>query len=393
MRKGLRIRSTYAKAIWSGEPWVFSKAIIDSTFNLDPGDYIDLRSRDGKVIGQGFFNPFSEIMVRVVRWWDEDAPFDVEELIEWRIRQALQLRHRLGLPNISTNVYRLLNSEGDRLSGLIIDIFDKVAVVQYSAYWVSVYAMHIRRVLFDLLDIEAVVFRPSKTAMEREQLPKIKSELSDDVDETIITEHGIKYKIDPREGQKTGFYIDQRDNRLMLRAFANGAKCLDVCSFTGGFSINMAAGGAESIISVDTSDAVLELLKYNAELNGFSDRIQTIRGDAQGVMDSLHEQFDIVVLDPPKLAKRPESFFSAKMKYEHWNAAAIRRVKPGGLLFTCSCSSIMKRDAFLNMLKEAAHRAQRHLKILKITHAAPDHPIDPSFLRSEYLKCVLLEVE
>ena len=393
-RKGLRIRSTFARGIWHGEPWIFSKAIIDTTLSLQPGDFIDIRRRDGKVIGQGFFNPMSEIMVRMVKWWNEDGPETPEGVIRWRIEQALKLRQFLGLPNSSTNVYRLLNSEGDRLSGLIIDIFDRIAVVQFSALWVTRYAMEIRKILFDLLDLDAIIFRPSKSTKEREAYGDLPPVASDPVDKTIVLEHGLKYEVDPREGQKTGFYVDQRDNRLMIRMLSKGANCLDVCSFTGGFSMNMGMGGATHVTAVDSSDAVLDMLRRNAELNGLQDKIETMKGDAQEVMESLPKKdYDLVVLDPPKLAKRPETLVQAKDKYMHWNAAAMRRVKPGGLLFTCSCSSLMRRDMFMTMLKEAAHEANRHLKVLRVTHAAPDHPIDPAFPRGEYLKCFLVEVE
>ncbi len=391
MRKGLRVRSTYAKGLWHGEPWVFSKAIIDSTINLRPGEFIDVRSRDGKVIGQGFFNPMSEVMIRMVRWWNEKVPNTEAELLETRLQEAFLLRQRLGLPNSATNVFRLVNSEGDRLSGLTIDCLGKVAVIQYSALWVAERARTLKQMVLDLGIADKVVFRVSRAMKEKEHIDEIDFTYSDDVEQSQVLEHGLKYYVDPKAGQKTGFYIDQRDNRMMMRSFAQGASCLDVCSFTGGFSMNLAAGGASDVTAIDSSEPALDLLAKNAEANGF-DNIKTIGGDAQHIMDNMDKRYDIVVLDPPKLARRMDSFAVARAKYEYWNASALRRVERGGLLLTCSCSSIMKRDTFIATLKEAAHRAKRHVRIIKVTHAGGDHPIVPAYPRGEYLKCLLVEV-
>ena len=391
MRKGLRVRSTYAKGLWHGEPWVFSKAIIDSTINLSPGDYIDIRSRDGKVIGQGFFNPMSEVMIRIVRWWDERIPHTERELLETRIREAYALRQKLGLPNSGTDVFRLINSEGDRLSGLTVDVLGKVAVIQYSALWVAERARMIKQMILDLGLVDKVVFRVSKAMKEKEHLDEVPLEMSDQVEQSAVKEHGLKYIVDPRAGQKTGFYIDQRDNRLLMRAFAQDAKCLDVCSFTGGFSMNMAMGGAKSVIAIDSSQPALDLLNENAKINGLNN-IRTMQGDAQDIMDSMKDRFDLVVLDPPKLARRMDSFSMARAKYEYWNASAMRRVERGGLLLTCSCSSMMKRDTFIAVMKDAAHRARRQVRVIKVLHAGGDHPVIPAYPRGEYLKCLLMEV-
>jgi len=391
MRKGLRVRSTYAKGLWHGEPWVFSKAIIDSTINLKPGEFIDVRSRDGKVIGQGFFNPMSDVMIRLVRWWNEKVPSTEVELLIARLNEAFALRQKLGIPNAATNVFRLVNSEGDRLSGLTVDCLGDIAVVQYSALWVAERGPMIKQMILDLGIVDKVVFRVSRAMKEKEHLDEIDISLSDEVAESRVMEHGLKYLVDPRAGQKTGFYIDQRDNRIMMRAFAKDAKCLDACSFTGGFSMNMAAGGASSVTAIDSSEPALRILEENAKANGF-ENIDWIAGDAQDVMDHMDNRYDIVVLDPPKLARRMDSFNMARAKYEYWNASALRRVERGGLLFTCSCSSIMKRDTFIATLKDAAHRAKRQIRLIKVVHAGGDHPIVPAYPRGEYLKCLLLEV-
>jgi len=391
MRKGLRVRSTYAKGLWHGEPWVFSKAIIDSTINLKPGEFIDVRSRDGKVIGQGFFNPMSDVMIRLVRWWNEKVPSTEVELLIARLNEAFALRQKLGIPNAATNVFRLVNSEGDRLSGLTVDCLGDIAVVQYSALWVAERGPMIKQMILDLGIVDKVVFRVSRAMKEKEHLDEIDISLSDEVVESRVMEHGLKYLVDPRAGQKTGFYIDQRDNRIMMRAFAKDAKCLDACSFTGGFSMNMAAGGASSVTAIDSSEPALRILEENAKANGF-ENIDWIAGDAQDVMDHMDNRYDIVVLDPPKLARRMDSFNMARAKYEYWNASALRRVERGGLLFTCSCSSIMKRDTFIATLKDAAHRAKRQIRLIKVVHAGGDHPIVPAYPRGEYLKCLLLEV-
>lgn len=391
MRKGLRVRSTYAKGLWHGEPWVFSKAIIDSTINLEPGDFIDVRSRDGKVIGQGFFNPMSEVMIRMVRWWDEKIPDTETELLVTRLNEALALRQKLGLPNAATNVFRLANSEGDRLSGLTVDCLGDIAVVQYSALWVAERAPMIKKMILDLGIVKHVVFRVSRAMKEKEHIDEVDIALSDVVEQSQVMEHGLKYLVDPRAGQKTGFYIDQRDNRLMMQAFAKDAECLDVCSFTGGFSMNMAAGGARWVTAIDSNQPALNLLEQNAAANGF-ENIEWIAGDAQDIMEDIRERYDIVVLDPPKLARRMDSFTMIRTRYEYWNASALRRVKRGGLLFTCSCSSMMKRDTFISVLKDAAHRAKRQIRLIKVTHTGGDHPIVPAYPRGEYLKCLLLEI-
>lgn len=374
---------------------------------------------DGKEqeIAWGFFNPDSMYRVRIMQTVDEFAGSqpNVLALLEARIAAAVALRRTLGLPSAATTVYRLCNSEGDRLSGLVVDVLGDRLVVSSSAAWVERYKEEISQLLRQHAGVEALTWRVATDIMlsqegwggaetEEETTQAVEDEVEAEAgvepgNDDVVVESGVRYYVDPL-GQKTGFYADQREHRAYIRSLAAGAEVLDLCCYSGGFAISAALGGAASVLGVDSSAQVVALAQRNAELNDVQDRCSFERGDVAPWMSAAAKagrQFDIVILDPPKLAPNRKALKGALRKYESLNAAAMRVVKPGGLLMTCSCSGAVRaaaggEDSFDSMLRNAARRAGRRVSVTREGTAAPDHVVDLGYPEGRYLTNVLLRV-
>lgn len=391
----------------------------------------------------GLYNPVSMYRVRIMQTLDE---VDVENLIQpdltailtARIQAAVALRAALGLPKDKvTNVYRLVNSEGDRLSGLVVDVLGDVATVQASAAWVQKHRLLIEELItknVGLQKVKTIVWRQAAELTEEEGwVNKEANESRDDdsgpgssegnsggaaqqqegehhqqetgggpsgtamIEESslVAIEASLKYVVDPT-GQKTGFYCDQRDHRAFIRSISADKDVLDVCCYSGGFALNAAAGGAASAHGIDSSAPAVELATRNAELNGFADRCSFEKAESAEYMKRAGlegKSWDIVVLDPPKLAPTRKSLQGAWRKYEALNASAMRLVRPGGILMTCSCSgAVAQSGEFIPMLQRAAKRAQRRVTLLRSGSAAGDHPIDPGYPEGLYLTNITLIV-
>uniref|UniRef100_A0A0R0IWN2 PUA domain-containing protein n=3 Tax=Glycine max TaxID=3847 RepID=A0A0R0IWN2_SOYBN len=345
-----------------GNPMVYSGA-VDRIIGRPPpktGDVVLVADGTEKPIGWGMYNSVSMFCVRLMQLEDEatsdsSCALNMEKLIETRIDAAVEMRRRLGLPSVHTNAYRLINSEGDRLSGLIIDVFGGVAVVASSAAWVE----------------------------------KYKSEIE-------IVENEIVYTISLK-GQKTGFYADQRENRQFISRISDGQKVLDICCYSGGFALNAVRGGALNVTGIDTSPLALELAKENVVLNNIDPgRISFLREDATEFMKGAllrNESWDIVIIDPPKLAPTKKVLHSASGMYRNLNSLAMQLTKRGGLLMTCSCSgAVTQSGIFMRILQGAASMAGRRITVLRQAGAACDHPIDPSYPEGAYLTNILLRV-
>ncbi|KAH7536668.1 hypothetical protein FEM48_Zijuj03G0008900 [Ziziphus jujuba var. spinosa] len=343
-----------------GSPMVYSGA-VDRIIGRPPpntGDIVLVADGKEKPIGWGMYNSASMFCVRLMQLEEEvtrdsSCALDMQKLLETRIDAAIELRKSLGLPSANTNTFRLVNSEGDRLSGLIVDIFGDIAVVASSAAWVEKYKPEIEACITRKGEINHINWRPSVEILKEEGLDvsNLKEMHSSTCPErTKVMENGISYAIS-LEGQKTGFYADQRDNRLFISKISDGQRVLDICCYSGGFALNAARGGAVDVTGVDTSLPALELAKENIVLNNMDpERISFLQEDASAFMKSAlsrNESWDIVILDPPKLAPRR---------------------------------------------KGAATMAGRKVTILRQAGAACDHPIDPSYPEGAYLSNILLRV-
>lgn len=389
-----------------GSPMVYSGA-IDRVIGRPPpttGDIVLVADGTEKPIGWGFYNSTSMFRVRLMQQEEEttldpSCALNAEKLLETRIAAAAELRKNLGLPSAHTNAYRLVNSEGDRLSGLIVDIFGDLAVIASSAAWVQIYQHQIMDCLSRLNNIKQISWRPTVEILKAEGLDLSdlkKTDLIIPQTRVKVMENGISYWIS-LDGQKTGFYADQRENRCFLSTISEGRRVLDICCYTGGFALNAASGGALDVIGVDSSLPALELAKENVALNGLdSQRISFLREDATEFMKaavSRNESWDIVILDPPKLAPRKKVLKSASGMYRNLNYLAMQLTKRGGLLMTCSCSGAMTQSGlFLRILQGAASMAGRKITVVRQAGAACDHPIDPAYPEGTYLTNILLRV-
>ncbi len=409
---------------------------IDCVIGRPPpeaGDAVLLCNGKREIMGLGVINPESLYAVRIVEAFERgvlpeylskeniDAEEILHRIIRTRIDDAITLRQALSLPCLhddgtgKTTAYRLINSEGDFISGLIVDVFDSVAVVSSSAIWIEKRKPIIVEHLLQSLEyVDRVVWRPSREMLEMEGMTSEELDALCEGDSTeeqggddaaaieeeeeegaIVEECGAHFHVAPR-GQKTGFYVDQRENRLFISQISKGKDILDICCYSGGFSIQAARGGATSVTGVDSSQAAIDLAQRNATLNGLN-TCTFVKQDASKFMDESigqERQWDIVILDPPKLAPTRKSLASARRKYESLNTKAMKLVKPGGLLMTCSCSGAMTQShgEFTKVILSAAQRAGVSATIIHKRGAGGDHPINPNYPEGEYLSNYLVRI-
>ncbi|TVU32782.1 hypothetical protein EJB05_24538, partial [Eragrostis curvula] len=388
-----------------GSPMVYSGA-VDRIIGRPPpksGDVVLVADGTEKPIGWGLYNSVSMFCVRLMQLEEEarrdpTCALNMERLLEARILSAVNLRRSLGLPSANTNAYRLINSEGDRLSGLIVDIFADAAVIASSAAWVEKYRQEIQFLVSKVDGVNHIKWRSSADILKEEGLdiPEPKEPASSSCSTVKVMENGIMYLVS-LEGQKTGFYADQRENRHFVSLLSKDQRVLDLCCYSGGFALNAAKGGAANVIGIDSSGSALDLANENIVLNELSpEKVSFIKGDATAFMKgaiSKNELWDLIILDPPKLAPRKKVLQSASGMYRNLNALAMQVVKRGGLLMTCSCSGAMTQSGmFLKTIQGAASMADRKVTVLRQAGAACDHPIDPAYPEGQYLSNYLLRV-
>ncbi|KAI5073724.1 hypothetical protein GOP47_0011737 [Adiantum capillus-veneris] len=397
----------------TGNPMVYSNA-VDRIIGRPPPETGDLvLVTDGTIhpIAWGVYNTASMFCVRIMEREDEVSRnpsfiFDMEKLLKSRIASALDLRLRLGLPSNHTNVYRLVNSEGDRLSGLIVDVFGEYAVVASSAAWVEKLRPAIEDVLKLVARCKYVVWRSSPEILKEEgfgvkdsdDVQTQSSSTSEDGSTTLeVVENGICYKV-VLNGQKTGFYVDQRESRFWLRSVVKDRSVLDLCCYSGGFALNAAVGEALEVTGVDSSAPAIELALANKELNKLSSKVLNfVKADiSEYLKGAIFEgrTWDIVVLDPPKLAPSRKVLQRAMGMYRNLNTLAMRCVEPGGLLMTCSCSGAMTQSgSFPGVLQASASSTRRKIKLLRSVGAASDHTLDLSYPEGAYLTNIVVTVD
>ncbi len=388
------IKPRRARPFFARHPWVFVTSIERVEGDPKPGDEVIVVSYEGQFIARGLFNHKSAIRVRLYRW--EDAPID-DEFLTSRLVQALSLRtDLLGLAG-PKSAARLVFSEADGLSGLTVDRFDRWLAVQFTSL-----ALHERREfllakLAELTGAEGIILRGEKGIPSQEGLKVEEGVALGTLPEgpIEIVDHGVTYAVDLATGQKTGFFLDQRDNRRAVAAYAKNKRVLDLFCYTGGFSLNaLIHGEAATTLGIDTSERAIELARQNAVLNG----AKAARFEQADVFETLerlqaHEQkFGLVICDPPKFARHPKALEDAVKGYLRLNRAAVNVIEPGGVLVTCSCSGLVDRTMFLDILGQVAELSGRSIQILEQRGQAADHPVSASCLETEYLKCVLARV-
>ncbi|MBS3906716.1 MAG: class I SAM-dependent rRNA methyltransferase [Syntrophaceae bacterium] len=372
------------KPILRGHPWVFSGAVARAEGDLAPGEIGEVYSGDGKFLGIGQFNPHSQIILRLLTRRREtlDSSF-----FGGRLLQADVLREK-GLHG-KTNAYRVINGEGDFLPGLIVDRYGEILVLQCLTAGME----RLKGLFIDLLvrhfNPKNIYERSDVPSRREEGLPEARGLLYGEeiLDSFEIEEYGCRFRVDVKEGQKTGFYLDQRENRFSLQKVSHGKKILDCFCYSGGFSIHTGLGGAKEITMIDSSKEALERAKDHFALNHLkSISPHLIRGDAFEVMRSLEPDYDIVILDPPPFAKKKGHLPGASRGYKDLNLQAFRLLKREGLLFTFSCSHHMNLDLFQKIVFAAAVDAGRRVQLLARRGHPIDHPVDLSHPEGEYLR-------
>lgn len=405
----ITLKKGRAQPIWQGHPWVFSGAISKVLGQPEPGSLVEVFDQEDRFVGKGFYNPNSQISIRMFTLKEE--PFSAENLslqeeqgiatlIQSRIHQAAFLRKQLLLPNPQTNAFRLVNSEGDRLSGLTIDRYADWALVQFTSL-----AMKQREeVIYQALLSLPIELRPKVIAeVQTGKFAQIEGffsanrivhgEKANADAPFLCQEEGVQFEISPLHGQKTGLFLDQRENRSYLAQYAKDAHFLDLYSYVGGFSLQALKQGAKLATCVDSSARALQQASHHAKLNGFKN-LETVESDAFRFLETVTPyRYNVVVVDPPKFATAQKDMDMALKGYLRLNTLAFNAVAKGGLLATCSCSQLIDNQSFERMIARAAREAGRNVSLLASRTQGPDHPIPPAFTEGRYLKFVLLFVE
>lgn len=384
-----------AQPFYGRHPWVLDSAIDHTERPIADGCEVDLISAKGQWIARGLFNSQSRIRVRLYSW--EQAESLDESFWRRRITSAVGLRTTLGL-DAPRGAARLIFSEADQLSGLIVDRFGPYLVVQPTARGLADRLEMILALLRDVVKPAGMIVRVDDNTRRREGLELVSGHVWGERPEEIvfIEEHGIRYGVELSSGQKTGFYLDQRDNRQVAATFMNGRNVLDVCCYTGGFSLAAAMlGGASQVLGIDTSEHAVTLARANAQLNGIS-HVQFRTGDMFQTLEALVAEgarFDGVILDPPKFVRGRAGVRQALQAYHQLNRQALELLAPNGILVTCSCSGNVSSQDFADMLFGVATRARRNIQVLARRGAAPDHPTLVTCPETEYLKCFICRAE
>lgn len=389
------VKPKRARPFFGRHPWVLESAVLRVEGDPAAGDVVDLVTHDGQFIGRGLFNPASRLRVRLYGF-SADEPLD-GSFWETRLEAAVALRRQLGLLG-SRSACRLVNSEGDGLSGLIVDRYADFLAVQPTALAVGERLEPICDVLQQLLQPRGILLRGAERGLGKlEGLHLADRQLRGTGPEgpVFIEEHGLKFGIDLAEGQKTGSYLDQRENRQAVARYAAGRRVLDMFCYGGGFGVAAAVSGkATAVLSVDSSAKAVALARANAQLNAATTMLVE-QADAFEKLAALREagdRFGMVVLDPPKFARSRASASDALRAYHRINRLAVELLEPGGTLVTCSCSGAISREDFMMMLSGVAERSNRMLQLLECRGAAADHPVNLHCLEGEYLKCVIARV-
>jgi 23S rRNA (cytosine1962-C5)-methyltransferase len=342
----------------------FRKMVVKPETFIEAGTIVDVIDRGGTNLGVGFYNPKSEIAVRMLGAAED-------ELIEKRLRAAVAFRESLG---IASDAYRVCHSEGDGLSGLVVDRYAGV-------HSIEIFSLG----MLKQLDVIKKFFPNAfiQADARTQELEGFKLPASKSPEGVVVQENGVQFRVDFARGHKTGFFCDQRENRKAVADMSTGKDMLDLCCYTGGFAVSAAKAGARRIVGVDMDEEALETARQNARLNKV--KIDFFHQDVFNYLKQCREKFDVVVLDPPKMAREAEDLPKARRGYHDMNALASRVVKPGGILVSCSCTGLVGAEEFLQIVQRAS---ERELRTFKIAGAGPDHPVSNLYPEGRYLKVI-----
>lgn len=374
-------------------PWVFSGAINKVDGKITDGDLVDVLDYRGNYLATGFASTGS-IAVKIVWFGPHALPNDLWDV---KLKKAFDLRQQLGFTdNKTSNTYRLVFSEADGLPGLIADYYNGVVVIQAHSTGMHLFKQEIAEALLRLYDnkLTAIYDKSRETLAKSGIVSEGDSFIHGSAKDIIVTENSNKFIIDFIAGQKTGFFLDQRDNRKLLGSYAAGKKVLNAFSYTGGFSVYALKAGARHVTSLDVSRKAMDTLEQNLLLNaGFEGTNQSVVEDAKVWLQGMDKDFDIVVLDPPAFAKRQTDRHKAIQGYRYINTTALKNIVPGGLLFTFSCSQAISNEQFTGMIMSAALEAGRDAVIIHHLGHSADHPVSVFHPEGEYLKGLVLQVQ
>ncbi|HCX20796.1 MAG: RlmI/RlmK family 23S rRNA methyltransferase [Flammeovirgaceae bacterium] len=384
--KTIALKPGKERSLERRHPWVFSGA-LNLQEQIADGELVRVTNKKGRFLGIGHFQNAS-IAVRIISF--EDRAIDHSFWVE-TISDAKATRARLSLPNESTDIYRLVHGEGDQLTGLIIDVYGNTAVIQPHSQGMYLQAKEISEALKEVLGDSlktCILKHPSHVKDDSAEV------LFGETKEIYLAkEWGVTFQLDLLYGQKTGFFVDQRENRRRLGEYSKGKKVLNTFCYNGGFSLCALNAGAEKVVSIDVSKSAIEQTKENLKLNGYDPEVhECIAMDTFDYMQQNEQDFDVIVLDPPAFAKHMSARHNALKGYTRLNAMALRQIKPGGILFTFSCSQVVDKTLFYNAIVAAAIQAGRTVKVLERLSQPGDHPVSIFHPEGEYLKGLILEV-
>ena len=388
--KNITLRKGKDVSVLRGHPWVFSGAI--EKHNCIDGEWARVLSSDHKELGCAIYSAGTSIAARMMSFSSADEPHSV---VRRSVQSAFLRRKKLGIIGHSDyNMFRLIHAEGDNLPGLIVDVYGDTAVLQ--SHTTGIFAMEAIIASAIIEFSEGSIIRIFSRGSEKVANAATRVEagylIGSAPDSKVFNENDVMYEVDWVRGQKTGFFLDQRDNRGLLSTLSGGKHVLNTFSYSGGFSLSALKGGAASAVSLDSSKSALALAERNAELNGLSDRHEMVCADAVHYLKDLPREFDIIVLDPPAFAKSLSARHRAVQGYMRINEAALRQLKPGGLLFTFSCSQVIDKKLFADSVLAASIAAGVKANILQQLHQPADHPVSIRHPEGEYLKGLVLQV-
>ena len=393
MYKNIYLKHGKEESLKRFHPWIFSGAIHHMDDGIAEGDTVRVITADGSCIAVGHYQK-GTITIRVLSF--QDIVID-ESFWRSRIQSALAMRECIGMANNpDNNTYRLVHGEGDCLPGLVIDCYGTTAVMQAHSVGMHVCREQICKVLVDVMGerIRNVYYKSETTLPFKAALGQENGFIYGHTDDNTAVENGLKFHVDWLKGQKTGFFVDQRENRLLLEHYAKGKSVLNMFCYTGGFSVYAMRGGAKIVHSVDSSAKAVELTNLNVAMNFPDDnRHEAFCEDAFKYLDENDKKYDLIVLDPPAFAKHRMALHNALKGYIRLNIKGLQRIKPGGILFTFSCSQAVSKENFRNAVFTAAAQAGRNVRILHQLHQPADHPVNIFHPEGEYLKGLVLYVE
>ncbi|MBQ2589054.1 MAG: class I SAM-dependent rRNA methyltransferase, partial [Prevotella sp.] len=390
MYKKIYLKRGKEESLKRFHPWVFSGAIHHADDGIQEGEIVRVLTNEGEFIAVGHYQVGS-IAVRVLSF--HDVAID-ESFWESRLTAAFDVRKAIGVAqNPNNNTYRLVHGEGDNLPGLIIDCYGQTAVMQAHSVGMHVCREAVCKALVKVMgdNIQHVFYKSETTLPFKAGLGQENDFLYGGSDDNIAIENGLKFRVDWLRGQKTGFFVDQRDNRALLESYSKGRSVLNMFCYTGGFSVYAMRGGAKLVHSVDSSAKAIDLTNANVEMNFPGDeRHHAFCDDAFKYLDANDDKYDLMILDPPAFAKHRAALHNALKGYTRLNVKGFERIKNGGILFTFSCSQVVTKEQFRNAVFTAAAQAGRKVRILHQLHQPADHPINIYHPEGEYLKGLVL---